>query len=236
MGVKVRAPRWSGLAGAALAVAGFVAALAVPSRLDDGARPLAPAEREPPVCGLAGFCDPGRLGWIDRIDGRLSLRLPALSDEVRARLAETIVKEAEVARIDPLLVLAIIDVESSWDPRAASLSGARGLMQLLPATMQREVERASITLADPHDPVANVQAGIRYLRRLLDAFPRLDVALMAYNAGPNRILGYLREGEIPDRFRAYPRRVTGELRRLRSAFGLEARPAIAELPGAAVAQ
>jgi len=48
----------------------------------------------------------------------------------------------------------------------------------------------------------------------MDAFPREDVALMAYNAGPNRILAYLREGDIPDRFQAYPRRVKAVLRRL----------------------
>jgi soluble lytic murein transglycosylase-like protein len=66
----------------------------------------------------------------------------------------------------------------------------------------------------------NVRAGIRYLRRLLDAFGREEHALMAYNAGPNRILGYLREGggEIPERFRVYPRRVKAEVRRLRRAW------------------
>ena len=56
---------------------------------------------------------------------------------------------------------------------------------------------------------------MRYLRRLLDAFGREEVALMAYNAGPNRILGYLREGEIPERFHAYPRRVQAVHRKLR---------------------
>ncbi len=52
---------------------------------------------------------------------------------------------------------------------------------------------------------------------------------MAYNAGPNRILGYLREapGEIPDRFRAYPRKVAAEVRRLRRAWGEERAPAVA---------
>jgi hypothetical protein len=50
----------------------------------------------------------------------------------------------------------------------------------------------------------------------MNAFPGEDVALMAYNAGPNRILGYLRAGEIPDRFHVYPRRVKAALRRLRT--------------------
>jgi soluble lytic murein transglycosylase-like protein len=73
-----------------------------------------------------------------------------------------------------------------------------------------------------------VRAGVRYLRRLLDAFGREEVALMAYNAGPNRILGYLREGEIPTRFHVYPRRVKAELRRLRRSTGAEPAVAVAD--------
>jgi soluble lytic murein transglycosylase-like protein len=94
--------------------------------------------------------------------------------------------------------------------------------------MQRELERHGLVLDDPHDPVANVQAGVRYHRRLLDAFGRAEVALMAYNAGPNRILGYLREGEIPARFHVYPRRVLAELGRLRRAMGELDGPKLAE--------
>jgi soluble lytic murein transglycosylase-like protein len=124
-------------------------------------------------------------------------------------------------------VLALIQVESSFDPGAASHRGARGLMQLRPSTMQREAERSGIEFEDPHDPVANVQAGVRYLRRLLDAFGREEIALMAYNAGPNRILGYIREGEIPERFHVYPRRVKKELRKLRRSMGVEV-PLVAE--------
>jgi soluble lytic murein transglycosylase-like protein len=88
-------------------------------------------------------------------------------------------------------------------------------MQLREPTLRRELERAGLEPDYPEDPVANVQAGVRYLRRLLDAFGREEVALMAYNAGPNRILAYLREGEIPERFFGYPRRVKTELKRLR---------------------
>jgi soluble lytic murein transglycosylase-like protein len=230
------APRISGLAGATLGVAGFAAALVVPRGLSDGPRPLAPAEREIPACALDRPCDPGREGWIDRVDARLMLRVPDLADPDRARLAETIVDEAVAARIDPLLVLAVIEVESSYDPRAISVAGARGLMQLLPTTMRSEAERSRIPFVDPHDPVANVQAGVRYLRRLLDAFGQEEVALMAYNAGPNRILAYLREGGIPDLFREYPRRVQAEHRRLRRSFRVDVKPVLAEIPRQRVVQ
>jgi soluble lytic murein transglycosylase-like protein len=163
-----------------------------------------------------------------RIDAHLAERLPDLSQGERSRLAATVVLEADAARIDPLLVLALIEVESSFDPDATSIAGARGLMQLRDATLLRELERQRLS-GDPRDPTVNVQAGVRYLRRLLDAFGGEDVALMAYNAGPNRILGYLREGGIPARFQVYPRRVRAELRRLRHAFpAAEPKLAVAE--------
>ncbi|HEY6100992.1 MAG TPA: lytic transglycosylase domain-containing protein [Anaeromyxobacter sp.] len=72
--------------------------------------------------------------------------------------------------------------------------------------------------------VANVRAGVRYLRRLVRAFGEIDVALMAYNAGPNRILRHMRRGPIPDRFHAYPRKLKGELERLRRALAGQALP------------
>jgi hypothetical protein len=56
---------------------------------------------------------------------------------------------------------------------------------------------------------------------------------MAYNAGPNRILGYLRAGEIPERFREYPRKVRAEARRLRRSFGGELDAALAIAPSRA---
>jgi soluble lytic murein transglycosylase-like protein len=150
--------------------------------------------------------------------------------EVHGRIAGAIVAEAKRAGLDPLLVLALIHVESSFNPLAVSNAGAVGLMQLLEPTMQTELERANLPASDPRDPVANVQAGVRYLRRLIDAFGgNTDLALMAYNAGPNRILGYLRAGEIPERFHAYPRKVMAEASRLRRAFG-PLRTAIALAP------
>jgi soluble lytic murein transglycosylase-like protein len=144
---------------------------------------------------------------------RLAERVPWIGADLRERLSNTIVREAKAARVDPFLVLAVIDVESGFDAEALSEAGAMGLMQLREPTLLRELRRQGID-GDPRDPVTNVQAGIHYLRRLLDAFGREEVALMAYNAGPNRILGYLREGAIPERFQVYPRRVQAELLRL----------------------
>jgi soluble lytic murein transglycosylase-like protein len=226
----LRAPTARGLGAALLALVAAGATVAAPWPLRDGVRPLRPAEREPPVCTLDRACfDGSPEAWVVRVEARVALRAPGIPDAERARLAESIVKEALAARIDPVLVLALIEVESRFDPAARSNRDARGLMQLLPATMRSEAERSGIAFEDPHDPVANVQAGVRYLRRLLDAFGRRELALMAYNAGPNRILGFMREGEIPDRFHAYPRKVREEERRLRRHLGLEPAPAVAEI-------
>ncbi len=150
-----------------------------------------------------------------RIDARLADRVPGLDSGERERLAAVIVHEADRARLDPLLVLAVIEVESRFDAAAFSVAGAMGLMQLREPTLRGEVRRHGIE-GNLHDPATNVRAGVRYLRRLMDAFPGEDLALMAYNAGPNRILGYLQEGEIPVRFHAYPRKVRAALRRLQA--------------------
>jgi soluble lytic murein transglycosylase-like protein len=139
------------------------------------------------------------------------------SDEV----AEAILAASRRADIDPLLLLAIIEVESAFDPLARSNRNALGLMQVKPATLWREVERSGLVGDDPHDPELNVAAGALYFRRVVNAFGANDVALMAYNAGPNRILGLIRAGSIPDRFLEYPRRVRAAETRLRRALAVD---------------
>ncbi len=217
-------PRLHGLVGAAIAVGVFAGVIAIPAAIDEGSRRIEPAERGPLAC-VAASCDPGASPAVAHVDRELAERMPGLEPRNRIKIARTIVTEALAARIDPLLVLALIHVESSFEPRALAGAGARGLMQLREPTLRRELARAGLPHLDPLDPTANVVAGVRYFRRLLDAFGREEVALMAYNAGPNRILGYLRDGEIPERFHAYPRRVKAVHRTLTRHAG--AAPAVA---------
>jgi soluble lytic murein transglycosylase-like protein len=74
------------------------------------------------------------------------------------------------------LVRAVIQVESAYQPRARSRKGAMGLMQLMPETARQ------YGVANPYDPVANIEAGIKHLKSLLARFPPA-LALAAYNAG-----------------------------------------------------
>jgi soluble lytic murein transglycosylase-like protein len=157
-----------------------------------------------------------RLASARGIAQLLEDRMPDAEEADRARLAAAIAEEAEEARLDPLFVLAVIEVESGFDQEAVSQRGAHGLMQLKLSTFRSEAQRGQLG-ADFGDPVANVRAGVRYLRRCLDAFRQdSELALMAYNAGPQRISRLRREeGGVPERYRGYPRRVRAEWRRLR---------------------
>jgi soluble lytic murein transglycosylase-like protein len=78
------------------------------------------------------------------------------------------------------LLVAIAYEESRMDPGALSGAGARGLLQLMPGTAS---ELGAVT----DDPAANVLAGARYLRQLIDRFGDVELALAAYNAGPTAI-------------------------------------------------
>jgi hypothetical protein len=218
-----------------LGVAGFIgaAALTVPTGLADPKREIRPAEPELGACLAAGCPDALRERQVARLEDFLFARMPGLDPALHEDLARAILSESEASRLDPLLALAVIEVESGYDPSAVSAAGALGLMQLLPGTMKREVAGLGQEHRDPQDPIANVRAGVRYLRRCLDSYPDPEVALMAYNAGPNRLYGWIRAGTIPPEVVAYARRVLAEHLRLQQALPVEIGPRFAEtsLPG-----
>lgn len=89
--------------------------------------------------------------------------------------------------VDARLVHAVITVESAYQPRARSPKGAQGLMQLMPATARQYGVR------NAYNPAANLDAGIKHLRSLLDRF-ELKLAIAAYNAGEGSVLKF---GGIP---------------------------------------
>ncbi|MBI4703145.1 MAG: lytic transglycosylase domain-containing protein [Deltaproteobacteria bacterium] len=96
---------------------------------------------------------------------------------------------AALYQIPEALVRAVIKVESDYDPRAVSVAGAQGLMQLLPETALR------MQVSDVLDPRGNIFAGTRYLRLLANAFNGdLQLTIAGYNAGEGAVIRY---GGIP---------------------------------------
>ena len=115
---------------------------------------------------------------------------PAVSGSALAArtVYDPIIESAAIRHaVDARLVKAVIQVESSFQPRARSSKGAMGLMQLMPTTARQYRAR------NPYDPVSNIEAGTRYLKRLLDQF-ELPLALAAYNAGEGAVRRF---GGIP---------------------------------------
>ena len=95
---------------------------------------------------------------------------------------DPIIQEAAIdSQIDPLLVRAVIKVESNFNPKAVSRKGARGLMQIMPDTARE------LRLDDPFSPKQNIAAGTKYLKQQLDSFGDIKLGLAAYNAGPGRV-------------------------------------------------
>ena len=89
---------------------------------------------------------------------------------------------SEAHGVDPMLIRALIQVESGYRPRARSSRGAMGLMQLMPSTAREYKVR------NPFDPKANIEAGIRHLKSLIDRFVGVvENALAAYNAGEGAV-------------------------------------------------
>ncbi len=113
--------------------------------------------------------------------------LPRTAAEGSALLRETayaglIMAAAETHGVDPVLVQALIQVESNYKPRARSSKGAMGLMQLMPSTAREYRVR------NAYDPAANIGAGVQKLKGLLDKWGGdVRLALASYNAGEGAV-------------------------------------------------
>ncbi len=94
---------------------------------------------------------------------------------------ELIAAAAEAHGVDPILVQALIQVESNYKPRARSSKGAMGLMQLMPSVARE------YNVRNAYDPKSNIDAGIRKLKGLLEKWNDVALALAAYNAGDGAV-------------------------------------------------
>jgi soluble lytic murein transglycosylase-like protein len=146
-------------------------------------------------------------------------------DSARALLvADTLVDEAQKMGVDPLLLVAVIEVESKFDPRATSLRGARGLMQLMPDTRAWLIDRTpelwnETNKDDQLSPESNVRVGVHYFAHLARGFRRLEHVLQAYNCGPGRLVAILNgESVLPEESKYYADKVLRIHARLRREF------------------
>jgi soluble lytic murein transglycosylase len=150
---------------------------------------------------------------------------------------EQVERAAAAHRAPPALVWAVMREESAYDPAALSVVGARGLVQIMPATGQRlaaELGEPGFDAADLFDPARNIELGAYYLAQLLARFGgRVSAAVASYNAGPEAVARWLQQdGGLPDdqwveripydQTRAYVRRVLRSLHAYRELYGARA--------------
>jgi len=131
-----------------------------------------------------------------------------------------IYREAVKNDLPPEFVAAVVEAESDFRPRLVSGKNAQGLMQIIPTTGRL------LGTDDLFDPEANVAAGAKYLRYLLDRFPDQRTALAAYNAGEGNVAKFNGVPPFPETVN-YIRRVNERAReyrdRIRSTYMLSAR-------------
>ena len=129
----------------------------------------------------------------------------------KSRYDKIILEAARHFDVDAALVSAVIKAESDYDARTVSHKGARGLMQLMPATAAR------FGVTNSHNPTENIYGGTRYLRWLLKTFEgNADLAVAAYNAGEGNVWKY--KGVPPFRETVtYINRIAKHLRKIEPA-------------------
>lgn len=152
------------------------------------------------------------VGWAAPIEGTPGFPpSPPLAsancDPVPATdLAKIVVDAAQREGINPALIRAIIRRESAGRPCAVSVKGAEGIMQLMPGT------QADLGVRNPFDAADNVAGGARYLKQMLARYKgNIELALAAYNAGPQRVDDQNGVPEIPET-QAYVAAILAELK------------------------
>lgn len=182
-------------------------------RLDEAAGDLRLVPESPRVQATLAWID-GRMGRLRPAITAMKRAFPEWVGEAGDRLPREVWQilfplryEAELKRaardegLDPALVASLILQESTFDASALSRAGARGLMQVMPAT-GRTIARAKgqrFRRAALHDPETSLDFGTHYLRQMSERFPgAVEKVLAAYNAGPHRVDAWTAaRGELP---------------------------------------
>jgi len=147
------------------------------------------------------------LGEITPEEAEVFLFILRFSDSMTSaearKLATLIIEECDKYDLDPFLILAVIQVESEFTPKAVSGQGAIGLMQVMPATGKFVAKELGISYSGKktlYDPFINVKLGIHYLSFLADRFDSTENALAAYNYGPTRYESTLSLKKSPPKY------------------------------------
>jgi len=155
-----------------------------------------------------------RLGVVEAV------KASGMTARQQRRVAVAIVREAQRNNVDPLLVIAVIRCESSFNNYAVSGVGAMGLMQVMPATGTYLADKAGFRLGrstNLFDSETNIELGTAYLADLIQRFGSVEKALVAYNAGPGLAQKILAKKDVRKKFMAgYPAKVVGEFRKLKA--------------------
>lgn len=121
-----------------------------------------------------------------------------LDAPARERLAGALLEAEETQGVDALLILAVIEHESGYDPTARGRSGSVGLMQIRPPTARAMAKQMGIEWRGAEqlkDPVANIRFGAAYLAEMKDKFGKWRLALAAYNVGTEHLNRMLQNGK-----------------------------------------
>ena len=132
-----------------------------------------------------------------RIFSIVEANRPDIIEREAWELSEVILNESSKYKLDPILVLAVIDVESKFQFGAVSPAGARGIMQIMPATgrflvrrvreLAEEIKPEHFTPEHLDNPIVNIKLGTYYLHDLRKSFQNVSKALIAYNLGPTEL-------------------------------------------------
>ncbi len=113
------------------------------------------------------------------------------NQELAWTIAKTVIQESSRYGLDPKLTVAVIEVESSFQPDAISPAGARGLMQVMPETGRTValwLGMKDFQVSDLYHPVTNIEIGVRFLAELWRKYKDWDAVLTAYNRGEPSML------------------------------------------------
>jgi len=149
----------------------------------------------------------------------LAVRAERIPEPERERLAQTLVETEREGGPSVLLLLALIEQESRFDPLAKGPRGSLGLMQVRPFVGEEVAARIGVPWQDARtllDPVSNLRIGAGYLAELLVRFGSEELALAAYNMGPTRLARRLARGDVTSP--AFVRRVLQEYEGLQREF------------------